>query len=34
MSAAGAPQGANRVPSGGSAADALANESASVGAHI
>ena len=34
MSTAGPPQGANRSPSGGSAAAELANEAASVGAHI
>ncbi len=33
MSAAGPPQRANRAPSGGSAAAALANEAANVGAH-
>jgi hypothetical protein len=33
MSAAGPPQGANRVPFGGSAAAELANEAASVGVH-
>ena len=34
MSAAGPPQGANSVPSGGSVAAEFANEAASVGAHM
>ena len=33
MSAAGSPQGANCVPSGGSAAAESVDEAASVGAH-
>ncbi len=33
MSAAGPSQGANRTPSGGSAAAEWVNEAASVGAH-